>query len=110
MLLGYSVICAWTLAGTVTFIRSGEVPAAHTLFHELRPLYLPAVVVAHVSASALVDGPAPAISTAFSLNTWFFLKDRGGDDDRWKRRRRKAAEKISRVGGRLAVQPVHGGA
>lgn len=36
---------------------------------------------------------------------WWLLKRGSDDDDRWKKRRKKLAEKVSVVGGRLAVTP-----
>lgn len=102
------VISAWILAG-MTLAAAGpgaDAPAARAVFHELRPLYLPAVAVFCVSG-VLSSGDLPlmALAAATQVWSWFLLKDRGGDDDRWKRRRKRAAEKISQVGSRLVVAP-----
>lgn len=79
-----------------------------TVFWELRPFYLPAVVVK--AALAMVGGDFDGIDAlAFVLNlvNWVLLKDpRDDDDDRWKRRRTKAAEKVRVSGSRLVLAPV----
>jgi hypothetical protein len=39
------------------------------------------------------------------VNWWLWRNDKD-DDDRWKRRRTKLAEKVEQVGGKLTVTPV----
>lgn len=48
--------------------------------------------------------PWSGIQIVAAYFCWHFLKDIG--DDRWKRRRRKLSERVSRVGARLVVVPV----
>lgn len=46
-----------------------------------------------------------AFGTVLNGAMWWLYRDEGDDDDRWKRRRRKLAQKIAEVGGKLAVVP-----
>lgn len=75
-----------------------------TVVVEVRPFYLPAVGVRAVQM--LADGEpwwsAVVLVLAGWLNWWMW---RDKDDDRWKRRRRKATEAIKRVGSRLVAVP-----
>jgi hypothetical protein len=76
------------------------------LVAELQPLYLPAVVVVNASGIWVHHDPLNAwrlVGTACALANYWLFKD--NDDDRWKRRRRKLAERIARIGSRLVVVP-----
>jgi len=73
---------------------------------ELRPLYLPAVLVliADYSLRGQLIGWNLLWSAGMVFN-WFYFKDEG--DDRWKRRRKKATEKVKALAsGRLVAVPV----
>jgi hypothetical protein len=89
----------------VSKLVTGEVPRviSHAFF-ELRPLYLPAhvIVVAYQLAHGSPDWFNAVLGFALAWVIWQ-VKD---DDDRWKRRRRKVAEKVEAAGGKLTVVPV----
>lgn len=84
---------------------TGEAPPfIQHAFFELRPLYLPAhvIVVAYQIAHGSLDWANAVLGFGLAWVIWQF-KD---DDDRWKRRRKKLAEKVEQVGGKLTVIPV----
>lgn len=72
------------------------------LVQELRPLYLPALLIwkAH-DISASHQSWLDWLGTALCVWVWFDIKG----DDRWKRRRRKVAERVKVLGSRLVVVP-----
>lgn len=73
---------------------------------EFRPLYLPAigVVIIHRSIQGHAT-PMWILTHVISLATWWWFKD-VDKDDRWKRRRAKAAEKVKALAsGRLVAVP-----
>jgi hypothetical protein len=114
MAVATAVALAWTLSGIALVFPRDWFHADTTgpafapfrwLISELRPAYLPAVVViiaSHAGGGTLFgwDG----LYDACRVVNWFFFKDEG--DDRWKRRKAKLAEKIQRRGSRLVVVPV----
>jgi hypothetical protein len=79
---------------------------------ELAPFAAPMVVVKYFSYIAylhLGEGRTgiqvvPAFILAIELSIWLICR-KHTDDDRWRRRRRKAADRIRAVAGRLAVVP-----
>lgn len=104
------VILTWTFSG-VTYVIARllgwDVPSlARHLFNELRPFYLPAVVVAFVTAGMAGVGWGRWISLAFNLWNWWLFRNLDDDDDWWKRRRKRLVERVAVVGGgRLVVVP-----
>jgi hypothetical protein len=111
-----SAVSTWVVAfwcwsavilNVLSMLKRGGSRLAPFVFHELRPFYLPAVA-AQFAADTLLSNPSlgwRVLLAALNLLNWFLLKDAGGDDDRWKRRKAKLAEKVSQVGGRLVVEP-----
>lgn len=101
------VMCLWSLSAGAVW-RGTSMPLMHHLYHELKPFYLPAVVVLHV-LGAHRDGnpvaPGRLLGSAFCVLTWFLFRNEDDDDDRWKRRRRKLADRVQRQGARLVVVP-----
>lgn len=98
----------WCLCGLTLLARLGG-DTVRGLFTELRPLYLPLVAAHYVLATVDSGDPfnaAVLFFTAVRVVAWFALKDAGGPDDRWRRRRRKVAAMVSRVGSRLTVAPL----
>lgn len=107
--------CAtWTIAAVAldfmrTFGVDRDAPGrrfARAIWAELRPFYLLAatiVIAGHVMAGEMMGWNA--LFDAMKIWVWFQLKD-VDEDDRWKRRKRKLAEKIGQRGGRLVVIPV----
>lgn len=100
----------WVLSGVIlswTKGRHDRKPLNYILrvWAELRPFYLPAVVVhiAEVTFAGEMRGWNVFFAACNVLN-WYLFKD-VGDDDRWKRRTKKAVEKIKQVGSRLVVVP-----
>jgi hypothetical protein len=80
------------------------------LYHELKPFYLPALA-AYPVLLVLHGGDVTVgelVYVGFSVLNWFVFKDGVDDDDRWKRRLRKLAERIERSGSRLVVVPAGG--
>lgn len=109
--LSQLVIMAWIFAGLLLvlgpLIGVGGGRLVKGLFHELRPLYLPAVLIAF-AADSVLGHPSMAwraFNLVMNILNWFLYKDKGGDDDRWKRRKAKLGEKVTRVGSRLTVVP-----
>lgn len=108
----FLVINAWIWSGNVMrYSRSmgRRTPAASRIFHELRPLYWPAIV-----GDALTSAPDGFSAwDPFRLGCWvlcwYLLRNERDDDDRWKRRKQKLAEKVSVTAGGLKVVPVGGG-
>lgn len=112
---------AATFVTTSWILHAFVLDAARTLFHadttglvlqvchwivsELRPFYLPAVVViiASHALTGKLHGWVQITDPCLILN-WFFFKDQG--DDRWKRRRTRLSERVARLGARLVVIPV----
>lgn len=83
------------------FIRK----ALRFAFWELRPLFVPAAVI-HIGLGIILAmvGTTDLFTFGLQLFNWWWLKDpKDDDDDRWKRRVKKAAEKVSVLGGRLVV-------
>lgn len=77
-----------------------------TLFHELKPFYLPACAVAYVCASIEQHKPLDPMQIvyfALSVASYWWWKDSDDDDDRWKRRRKKLVEKVTQRDGKLVV-------
>lgn len=79
---------------------------------ELRPFYLPAYGLSKWFYLAEHGGMSwwEWLLTANAIAFWFYSKRWLDDDDRWKRRAKKAKEVIQRVGSRLVVVPAPAGA
>lgn len=101
----------WAWAGNFYQAFAGR-PNARAAMGEIlnmfRPFYLPAVAVywginmpGDKGINLWIDG----FCLGVDLLIWVWYRNLG-DDDRWKRRKRKAVEAIRRVGARLVVQPV----
>ncbi|MCX5066953.1 hypothetical protein OOJ91_13960 [Micromonospora lupini] len=107
--LATGVILAWVFSGLVLSIakllQRGAPSLARNLFHELRPFYLPAVVVAFVASGMLGVGWVRWLNLALNLWSWWVFRDLDDDDDRWKRRRKRLVERVSVVDGQLRVVP-----
>lgn len=117
-LLASGVHMSWLLACfALTIGRSrgrqdaGWYAVAGAVWAELKPFYLPALVIrqAHYFGDSTFPLPLQVVFLGIEVYLWFAFRHLG-DDDRWKRRRRKLAEKVSRVGSRLVVAPTPGGA
>lgn len=83
-----------------------DYPEVRSFLIEIRPLYYPSAALNAWDTMSQAD--TPAWSKAWILFGvfvgWYLLKSLG-DDDRWKRRRKKLLEKVSSVGGRLVITP-----
>lgn len=75
---------------------------AHFFMCELRPVYIPALLVIIADDSAHHRSALRLFIDCCALLN-YFLKDK--DDDRWKRRRAKMASKVQQAGSRLIVVP-----
>lgn len=99
------VTVAWPLSAILFRITRHKAFHAH-VFHELRPLFLPATVVELViEASTGLPLWTLLSDAAFQAMIWWLFHD-ADKSDRWKRRRRKARQAIARLGARLIVVPV----
>ena len=109
--VGHQTVMVWLIVAFVlTFgkILSRTPPRlVGAVFHELRPFYLPATAVAFLADSMLGHPNLMwrLIVLGINLWNWWQYKDAGDDDDRWKRRRKRLAERVSEVAGRLTVVP-----
>lgn len=109
-LLASEVRLIWVLCGMILSWTKGHhhkkpISMALRVWAELRPFYLPAVVF--YMGDLVLKGEMRGWNIAFAfcaLLNWYLLKD-VGDDDRWKRRKKKAVEKIKQIGSRLVVAP-----
>lgn len=104
-------ILVWIFTGFALYLKWPKRGLVYGLFHEIRPFYLPLVVANYVATVVadghVVNGPA-GFSFAMNLFNWWMYRNAGDDDDRWKRRRRKVTDAVSRVGSRLVPAPVAG--
>lgn len=75
---------------------------------EVRPFYLPAMVVcmAEETAQGELTGWRVLVEILAVMAWWAF---KGEDDDRWKRRRKRVQAKIAQVGAKLVVVPAPAG-
>lgn len=116
------VSLAWMIVGCVRFclyIKLSPPRPLRRLAGELGILFYPwPLGIAFMFGMALWDqfnrGQAHPMWLNFlwlavQLFVWRSLRD-VDDDDRWKRRRRKATEAIQRVGARLIITPITQGA
>lgn len=87
-----------------------NITPVRNLWAELRPFYLPAALFQLGLDVAKVDvldfqTALKLVLSVLGVLAWWFLKD-ADHDDRWRRRRRKAAAKVHALAsGRLAVVP-----
>jgi len=108
------VYMVWALAyltRSALRINGCVVPAAVNLvFFEGRP-FIPALVVfACLTGAVAIDAWAmQPVNLIGGLALWWIARHEKDDDDRWRRRRARAAGRITRVGARLQVVPVAGG-
>lgn len=102
-----TLIAVWVIAGVFTRManeRGQDIPFAQTVWAELKPFFLPALVVTTFFDVATLDGWG-LFFDAVNVGNWYFLRN-AGDDDRWKRRKEKLAGKVQALAsGRLVVVP-----
>jgi hypothetical protein len=77
---------------------------------EFKPFYLPAVFVYWGTFRFTNDDPGPLwlnfLFALLDLAMWFIFRNHNpDDDDRWKRRRKRAADEVRKVGARLVIVP-----
>lgn len=81
------------------------------LYHEIKVLYLVALVSGPLlEANLLTAGHLSTmdyVRIAVGPVAWHWVNEIIGDDDdhRWRRRRKKIADKVAQMGGRLVVVP-----
>jgi hypothetical protein len=111
---------AWMIAGMVLLLNKPFHPGetvlttvARTIWAEGRPFYLPAVVadavLDAVEATTLLGQASAIVGLVVGMFCWYVFKDID-DDDRWRRRKRKVANRVAQVGARLQVAPAGAGA
>ncbi len=117
MFVCWMTVYWWMCAGWLLFvdkssyfrpphISPGLVTLARNVHWELRPFYLSALG-GYVLCTALTGSVNfwTAVEFVWYGLVWHWFKDIGGDDDRWRRRRKKLVEKVALVNGRLTVSP-----
>lgn len=106
-----TISVAWSWSSYMLYLAKSRAPerfermtVLRRIAAELRPFFLPAATF--VLVHDLFTGPAWAcVFDAIALSGWWVLKD-VDDDDRWKRRRKKVAEKVKALAsGRLVAVP-----
>jgi len=106
-----TVVFWWTICSLILRYKrflgpdSFYIKPARWLWAELRPFYLPAVILR--IGLLVMSGEMLGYNTLYmaaALANWFLYKD-VDDDDRWKRRKAKLVEKIQRQGAHLVVVP-----
>lgn len=99
----------WLFSGIYIVITRlfGKTPYEfiRTIFHELKPFYVPSVIMYHV-----IEATERTFNfwdyILLAINLWFYWAYKDVDkDDRWKRRKEKLAEKVAQVGSKLAIVP-----
>jgi hypothetical protein len=104
--------CSYAARGLLR-VWGRSVPSVVTwVFFEGRP-FIPTVVAGYCLSGALVHGTDGMGTRAFCavgvLAGWCAACFEKDDDDRWRKRRAKAAERVRRVGARLQVVPAASG-
>lgn len=79
-------------------------PLIRNVYHELRPFYWPAVVVGLLLGATTEASVVAGIKVLLDALVWLLFRN-ADDDDRWKRRRRRLAQKVAVRGGQLVVVP-----
>ncbi len=106
--LAMLIVLTWTFSAVAIQVarllgRSTPEMARH-LFHELKPFMLPATIVWPLAAGMLGElTPWTWVSTAMNVWNWWSMRNIDDDDDRWKRRRKKLAERVQVQAGRLVL-------
>lgn len=90
------------LVGDRAWLRWLALPAE--LHHELWPFALPGLLLSAVYEFLTRDWLQFG-SALVMLAIWARTRNWPGDDDRWRRRRRKLAATVQRQGGRLVITP-----
>lgn len=107
-------VAAITLALTKRNGVGGELRLARFVFHELKPFFWVIVIVDLVCDLSSSATPLMIAANGFVLVmdyfNWRFYKDIDNDDDRWKRRKKKLADKVKALNGRLVLVPATNGA
>jgi len=102
----------WVLYLVPSFmIRLGRdfgwpIPAAfRTLRAELKPFALGLYLASELEAMSSDPGFWTYLFFAIGLYCWWAYRSDKDDDDRWKRRKQRLADKVAEVGGRLTIVP-----
>lgn len=107
----------WGVSGIIIIVNKYSsfkfpdilINTARTYYHEIKVFY-PVIMVIKAGCTMSLhewDNPQSAIGFFLDLACWWYIRDFDKDDeDRWKRRKDKALEKVSRLGSRLVVQPI----
>jgi hypothetical protein len=120
LLYALSVTISWTFSMSVIVVMFAELrpvklararQLANDLWNELKYVYLIESVVGPFLDNVQFGKPATVwdyIGVLVGVGLWFYWRRYFKDDDRWQRRKRKLAEKVEQVGGRLVVVPARG--
>lgn len=103
LILAFIADMVWVFAA-LTRRLTNDIKIVNWIFFELRPFFLPSVVVEIIDIAAhRTPDVWDCFFIASSIYIWFRYK--GEDDGRWKKRRAKVLEKITRRGAKLVVVP-----
>lgn len=100
----------WLLSGlyihvTRRWFNKEPYQFARTIFHELKPFYLPGIILGYIIGSMYENRNGWDI-VVLIVNVFYYWVYKDVDkDDRWKRRKEKLAEVVKQVGNRLEVVP-----
>lgn len=101
---------SWNFAGPLGLLLPDRLVAvARAIKWEIRPLYLPSIALQFVADFIHQDRHLNgwnfgAYGVALFMY-WLLSKTDRDDDDRWKRRKQRLAEKVEELGGKLVVVP-----
>lgn len=99
----------WLYAAFIIFVvrvAGGEpYQSIRTIFHELKPFYLPSTVIGYIFGSTYRerDGWDIVFFAVAVLSYWLYKNV--DKDDRWQKRKEKLLEKVAQVGAKLAIVP-----
>lgn len=98
----FTVLAAWVLGAIIWDLTKTD-PWPVKLKREVHP-FMPFLMLANLAVVTWGHTIGPSTVqyaiTGIQVASWFMDRD---DDDRWKRRRRKLAAKVSQIGARLVV-------
>lgn len=99
----------WLYAAFIIFIvrQTGREPyqSVRTIYHELKPFYLPCVITGYILGSMIeVHDGWDVVFFMIAIAAYWLYKNID-KDDRWQKRKEKIMEKIEQVGSKLAVVP-----
>lgn len=82
---------------------------ADWIFQELRPFYIPAALLTYAAQIFIEHHHLTKWQIGIiGISVFNYYTSRNDHDDRWKRRGKRAAERVANLGGKLTVVPAGG--